>query len=295
MGNNSYEMKVKGKDVFWSPYKSLTEFKAKPALLGNPFLGPWANRLDSDGYWANGKRYQLNPELKNFGRAQAGKPIHGLLQYANAWKVTNVASGKDSAAVTSRLEFWRNPDWMAQFPFAHVIEMTYRLSNGSLEIDTTVENLSSETMPLSIAFHPYFTLDDAPRDDWKVHLPVKTKYTLGEALLPTGETTANPYADPLPLRGAQLDDVFGGLQPGANGRTEFYVQGKQQKIAVIFGPKYPVSVVYAPPGRNFVCFEPMTGPTNAFNLAHEGKYKGLQTIPSGGKWRESYWIMPSGF
>lgn len=295
MGNNSYEMKVNGVNVFFSPYQSLSEFKAKPTLLGNPFLGPWANRLDSDGYWANGRRYQLNPELKNFNRAQAGKPIHGLLQYASEWKVINVTSGKDSAAATSRLEFWRRPDWMAQFPFAHVIEMSYRLSNGVLEVDTTVENLSTEAMPLSIAYHPYFTLTDAPRDEWLVSIPAKARYTLNEALLPTGETNPNAYPNPLPLKDTQLDDVFGGLQAASDGRTTFAVQGRNQKISVVFGPKYPVAVVYAPKGRPFVCFEPMTGPTNAFNLAHEGKYKGLQTISPGSKWRESYWIAPSGF
>jgi aldose 1-epimerase len=64
---------------------------------------------------------------------------------------------------------------------------------------------------------------------------------------------------------------------------------------VIYGPKYPIAVVYAPAGRDFICFEPMTGPTNAFNLHHEGKYKDLQTIQPEGKWVESFWIRPSGF
>jgi aldose 1-epimerase len=54
-------------------------------------------------------------------------------------------------------------------------------------------------------------------------------------------------------------------------------------------------VVYAPPGRDFICFEPMTGITNAMNLAHAGKYKDLQTVPPGGKWKESFFIVPAGF
>ena len=60
---------------------------------------------------------------------------------------------------------------------------------------------------------------------------------------------------------------------------------------------YKVAVVYAPtgPNRDFICFEPMTGPTNAFNLAHRGIYKELQTIPAGPTWQESYWIRPIGF
>jgi aldose 1-epimerase len=47
--------------------------------------------------------------------------------------------------------------------------------------------------------------------------------------------------------------------------------------------------------RNFVCFEPMAGITNAMNLAHTGVYKELQYIQPGGTWQESFWIRPSGF
>ena len=47
--------------------------------------------------------------------------------------------------------------------------------------------------------------------------------------------------------------------------------------------------------RNFICFEAMTGVTNAMNLAYEGKYEGLQTIAPGGVWNEGYWIMAAGF
>jgi aldose 1-epimerase len=91
--------------------------------------------------------------------------------------------------------------------------------------------------------------------------------------------------------------VFTGLIRGESGRAEFSVQGKQEKVSVLFGPKYTVAVVYAPkgPNREFICFEPMSGPTNAFNLAHAGKYNELQTIAPGGKWRESFWIVGSGF
>jgi aldose 1-epimerase len=34
----------------------------------------------------------------------------------------------------------------------------------------------------------------------------------------------------------------------------------------------------------------MAALTNAFNLAHAGKYKELQSIPAGETWRESFWV-----
>ena len=66
-----------------------------------------------------------------------------------------------------------------------------------------------------------------------------------------------------------------------DGLASFSVQGASQKIEVAYGPKYRTAVVYAPTGKdqNFICFEPMSGITNAFNLAHRGIYKELQTIP----------------
>lgn len=295
LGNNAFEFLVNGKNVMWFPSANLAEFQAKPVFSGNPFLAPWANRLDHDGFYANGKHYALNPQLNNYRRDGAKQPIHGLLTYASEWKVTNLSADAKGAEVTSRLEFWRYPDYMAQFPFAHTIEMTYRLRDGMLEVETSIENHASQSMPVSIAFHPYFKLHDAPRNAWKVVLPAKESYVLSGSLVATGDKKAMPYSNPQPLQGIALDDVLGGLVPGESGRTEFAVEGAKERLAVLFGPKYPVAVVYSPADRDFICFEPMTGPTNAFNLKQAGKYDALQSIPPGGRWRESFWIHPTGF
>lgn len=290
VGNIAYEMKVNGADIFWSPYRSIAELKAKPVFLGNPFLAPWANRLDGEAYWANGKKYILNPDLGNVRYDGNHLPIHGLVSYA-PWQAIAVKADEGGAEATSRLEFWKHPEWMAQFPFAHAYEMTYRLANGELEVRLTVENLSAEQMPVSVAFHPYYKLPDAPRDDWKIHLAATEQVALTDKLVPTGEKKPLALPDPLPLAGRQLDDVYSGLRAG----DSFWVQGNRQKLSFRFGPKYTVAVVYAPPGKDFICFEPMSGPTNAFNLNHAGKYPELQHIRPGERWTESFWISPAGF
>ena len=187
---------------------------------------------------------------------------------------------------------------MAQFPFAHTIEMTYRLRGGSLEVHTRIDNIGAQTMPLSVGYHPYFQLHDAPRDDWTVRLGAERVWTLSEKLIPTAET--KPIQDvlgdaaSLSLKGLFLDHVLGGLVRDDEGGASFSVEGARQKIEVVYGPKYRTAVVYAPTGKdqNFICFEPMSGITNAFNLAHRGIYKDLQTIPAGQAWGESYWIRP---
>jgi aldose 1-epimerase len=292
VGNIGYEMKVNGKNVLWVPDGGLAKFKARPSLSGIPFLAPWANRLDQPAFFANGKKYNFDMEL---GNVRGKIPIHGFLTTTPAWKVTAVKADARSAWVTSRLEFWKHPDMMAQFPFAHTIEMTYRLGNGVLQVETVLQNHSVDPMPVSIGFHPYYRLHDSPRDKWKVHLAARDHWVLNQSTLPTGEIKPVALADPQPLEGLTFDDDFSNLVRGPDGRAEFWVQGEKEKLSVFFGPKYTVCVFWVPKGRPFLCFEPMAAMSNGMNLAQAGLYKELQSIPPGGEWRESFWIQPTGF
>lgn len=292
-GNNAYRMTVKGHDIFWPPAPSLKAWHEKPGQVGNPLLAPWANRIAGDSYFANGKEYVLNPKLDNFRRDGSGNPIHGLLVFA-PWDVTAMRADDNEAVLVSRLEFWRDPDWMAQFPFAHNLEMIHRLRDGVLEVETIIENLGTEPLPVSLGYHTYYQLTDSPRDEWSVHVAAREQVVLSKELIPTGERRPVPYSDPVKLGGVSFDDVFTSLNRGVDGRAVFSVQGKKQKVEVIFGPNYPVGVVWSPQGRPFICFEPMAGVTNGFNLGHAGKFP-VQSVAPGGQWRESFWIRPSGF
>lgn len=294
IGNMAYEFNVAGKNFLWFPYHSPEEMRENPRFCCVPFLAPWANRLDQDAFWANGRKYLLNPGLGNLRRDQHQKPIHGLLNFSPDWKVSAVDADTDSAWTTSRLEFWKFPELMAQFPFAHTISMTYRLRNGELQVETVIDNLSGEPMPVAIGFHPYFQLHDAPRDQWKVHLAAREHMLLNNLVIPTGETKPVEFADPYPLHGSQLDDVFTNLVRGPNGLARFWVEGVKERVTVTYGPKYTVAVVYAPASGSFLCFEPMSAITDAFNLAHDGVYKELQSIPPGGQWKESFSIAVTG-
>jgi aldose 1-epimerase len=293
-GNVTFEMKVKGQDVLHFPVASLEDPRA--GQFGIPFLGPWANRLDEPAFYANGRRYAFDMEL---GNVRGSIPIHGFLG-ASEWQVVELGADADAAWVTSRLEFFRSPLWMKQFPFAHTIEMTHRLQGGVLEVRTRIQNLSLEPMPVSIGFHPYFQLTDSPRDDWTIAVGARAQWLLAENKIPTGETQPieRLFPDPqaVALKDYRLDHVFGELVRDARGRAVMSVKGRAQRLDVSVGPNYRAVVIYAPgPDRGFICFEPMAGITNAMNAAHKGLYKELQSIPAGGTWEESFWVRPSGF
>lgn len=311
-GNLTLEMTVKGHNVLRFPYESIEDYKKrKGGSTGIPFLAPWADRLDEQAFYANGKRYPFDMTL---GNVRGANPIHGFLRSTDQWVIKELKADSASAWVTSRLEFFRHPDWMRQFPFAHTIEMTHRLRDGVLEIDTRIDNRSSEPMPVAIGFHPYFQLTDSARDEWTVSVAAKTHWPLTEAKMPAGHTQPIGafFPDPaaVALKDFDLDDVFSDLVRDGDGRAVMTLKGKSQRLDVMLGRNYRAVVIYAPKpatgsapaGRggaaqngNFICLEPVAGIINALNLAHRGLYSELQYVPASGTWRESFWIRPTGF
>ena len=296
IGNRVSEMKVHGKNILYFPVSSLAELQKKPVLNGIPFLAPWANRLSEESFWANGKKYTFNMTL---GNVRGPIPIHGLLANSDLWEVTEVAAVRKSAHVTSRLLFWRRPELMAQWPFAHEYEMTYRLAGGELEVKLTVTNMSSESMPIALGFHPYYQIPGVPRDEWVAKIPARKVVIADSRLVATGVFKPYDMPSPLPLKGHPLDTGFADLERDQDGRTHFSIEARGMKVETIYGPKYPAAVIFAPTApsgetRDFICFEPMTGITNAINLHHEGRYPDLQAVAPAAKWTESFWVRASG-
>lgn len=297
IGNRAFELNVHGKNLLYFPFSDVEALKNSklPTLNGIPFLAPWANRVNGSGFWANGKKYLFNPEIGSVRLSPTGIAMHGMLASSPLWEVTSVAADASSALVTSRLQFWKYAELMANWPFAHEYEITYRLADGVLQVTTTVVNLGAESMPIVLGFHPYFQIPGVPRSEATAHVPAREHVLTTPELIATGELAPANLPDQVTLKDHTFDDGFTGLIRDPDGRATFSVDAHGKKIEVIYGPKFLVAVVFAPPAKDFICFEPMTAITNGINLAHEGKYAALQTLAPGANWQESFWIKPSGF
>jgi len=90
--------------------------------------------------------------------------------------------------VTCRLDFYKNPIFMKQFPFAHTITMTYRVSDGALEVNTRLDNLSSEPMPVVIGYHPITSCPTAIVTTGRCRSTRRRTGSRFPQRLPTGET-----------------------------------------------------------------------------------------------------------
>jgi len=255
--SNPYEFVVHGKNVLSMNIPSTTALRNNPGLNGVPFLGPFANRLDEMAFYANGKKYNFDAEL---GNVRAPIPQQGFLNSTHDWKTVSVKADGNSATIVSRLDFYKNPDWMKQFPFAQTYTMTIRLKDGALEVNLKIDNLSNAPLPVSIGYHPYFALPEGNRNTWSLDFGADTHWIETDAHLPTGEKeTADKYFGgdhhnvPLSrIADRRLDEVFSDLDRDAKGNASVVIKGDTTSIKVTAGPKIRTFLLYSeilpPPG-----------------------------------------------
>ena len=248
--SNAYEFVVHGKNVISMNIPTTTALRNNPGLNGVPFLGPFANRLDETAFYANGKKYNFDPEL---GNVRAPIPQQGFLNSTHDWKTVSVKADANSATIVSKLEFWRHPDWMKQFPFALTYTMTIRLKDGVLEVNTKIDNLSNEPLPVSMGYHPYFALPEGNRNTWSLDFGASTHWIETDAHLPTGEKeTADKFfggdhhnVPLMRIADRRLDEVFSDLDRDAKGNASVLIKGDTTSIRVTAGPKIKTFLLYS--------------------------------------------------
>ena len=253
---------------------------------GIPFLAPWANRMPG-GFHADGRYYSLDRELGNLELDAAGIPIHGLLSSSALWEIV----ARNESSVTSRLEFRRFPDLMAQWPFAHQYEMTYSVADGWLQVTVAITNFAECRMPVAVGFHPYLTIPGVPRKDWRVRVPARLRLVHDGSVLATGQLVPAELPEFVSL----TDHVFDSGYTALEINPRFRIEAGGKALEIQFDGSWPVAILWGPPGENFLCVEPMAAPTNGINLHARGLWSGLQWIEPGTVWRGGFRIAGHGF
>ena len=236
----------------------LAKYADSGSSMGIPLLHPWANRLDGLRYAAAEHEVTLDPEAMPVRLDANGLPIHGLATASPHWELEDAEAGERGARLAARLDWSAHDELMAGFPYPHVLEVEVTLAGSTLTVETVLRAGPDGPVPVAFGYHPYLTLPGAPRGDWELALPLRRRARLDERGIPTGET--EPFTDDRePLGERTFDDLFVELcHP-----PEFLMRGGGRCLEVRFEQGYPVAQVYAPEGEDFICFEPMTAPTNA--------------------------------
>jgi aldose 1-epimerase len=224
--------------------------------MGIPLLYPWANRLARFGYRAAGREVTLSEDDSRVPRDSAGLPIHGVLPGLLRWELEDPGA---SDAIAARLR-WRSDDLLELFPFAHEVRREARVGRGELTLTTTVTAAADGPLPVSFGYHPYTRVPGAGRDGWLVTLGAADRLVLDDRSIPTGER-APIDREPFRLAGVSLDDAF----DAPSEPVSFEAAAGADRLTVEFLGGYSYAQVFAPAGQEFICFEPMTAPTNALN------------------------------
>jgi aldose 1-epimerase len=251
------------------------------STMGIPLLYPWANRLAGFSYAGAGAfaPVELSRASPLFELDANGLPIHGAIARNLSWELLDPPATDRARSLRACMR-WERPELLAIFPFTHRLELAARVDGGTLTIETVVRASGAAPVPVSFGYHPYLTIPGVDRSTWQVELPVTERLLLDDRMIPTGERETFDRRR-LQLADSDWDDALAGLiRPAV-----FAVSAGRRRIELELLEGYRHAQVFAPRDQSFICFEPMTAPTNALVSGDE-----LPIVAAGGSFRAAFRI-----
>ena len=255
---------------------SAEEYREAPLVYGVPVLFP-PNRIEGGSFTFEGRTY-------TFERNEVGglNHIHGLVQ-SRAWDVARLAEAEAVLVFDGRA----HPDVMAQFPHPFRLEMTLRLDGSTLEQRVKVANESDAAFPWGLGYHTTFRFPFGPAsrpERCTVTAPLKRRWELNGSL-PTGRQVEDERCEALrrgmPFAGVVIDDLFLGDETMPN---EVTLADRDAGVEVAYraDPEFLHWILHNGDGTGgYLCPEPYTCVTNAFNLDLPADVTGLLVLAPG--------------
>jgi galactose mutarotase-like enzyme len=244
---------VAGRELLYLDEATLLD-PGKNVRGGVPVLFPAAGKL-SGGRWQRGAR----------GGALGQ---HGFARNL-PWAVV------DRSAAEATLRLASTQATLAAFPWEFELTFRFSLRGPVLRIDQRYKNCSSDPLPFSCGFHPYFLVPQAA----KAAARVETRAT--RAFDNTRQLEV-PLAGPIDLTAAEVD-----LHLEDHGGSSAALQLPDGRIELRGSEQLWRWVIWTLAGKEFVCLEPWSAPGDALNSGRT-----LLHAPPGGAvelWSEIGW------
>lgn len=278
---------------------SLAEIQRRPSWWGIPLLFPFPGSMPRGEYEFDGRRYRLGrpdqpvlPEGKDWETPGSRRDYHGFVMDL-PWVVEESRGDDDAAVVRCSLDSRRHPDAHEGFPFPYRLDATYALSGEGLRLDFVVRNMGDGRLPFGFGAHPFFKLPVGPNGspgECLLRVPGAARWRRG------GERIDVPpeldLRAPQPFEPRKFNGMYTELSL-VDGRVEAFVRDLANGLETVMRatPNFPNVVVWSPPGRDEVCFEPWVCPSNVFNLAAQGVPRnGLVVLEKGEEWACAMWV-----
>lgn len=223
-------------------------------------LVPWSNRIAPDGFEFEGRRITPSPT-----REGEPCPIHG-----DGWRLPWQVEARDESSVV--LSLYRRDGT----PFAFTAHMAYTLSDNALRVTLKVTNNGRYPLPFGLGLHPWLPHPE----DARLHAVADGVWLSGPEKLPGTRTALPPGWNfgggmPSPLPPDGVDNAF----TGWDGRAQIDWPSRRLRLRISTDMGY--YILYAPPGKDFFCFEPVDHPVNAHNLPGGAAANGLTVLAPG--------------
>ena len=240
-----------------------------------PILFPIVGRLQNDTYLYKGKEYRMGG--------------HGF-----ARDIDFVLTEKTENTVS--LTLTENEETLGIYPFRFVFTVTYKVSEGKLDISYGVKNPAGEPLLYSVGAHEAYFCPMAEGKTFEDCSLVFEKeenapaYEVAPPLLSGKTYKIFESGNVLPLR-YRYFDVDAIVLKEHKSRRITLTDGKYG-VEVSF-PDFPLLGIWTKPGANFVCIEPWCGVCDTVGVSGEFTEKeGIVTLPPHGEKTVVHTIRP---
>lgn len=223
-------------------------------------LVPYANRI-ADGRVAFGGR---TARLKPNAAGQA-HPLHG-----DGWRGEWIVETAEVASAT--LAFApQASDW----PWPYAARQAFRLDDTGLTVVLSVTNTGAEPAPVGLGFHPYFP------NAGHAWLQARTDgvWLIGDDVLPVRHVEGSPFADWSSGAEVTTGSFVDHCHTGWDGEARIGLASGGPALRLTASPELGFLHIYAPPGRDFFCVEPVSHRPDAIN-ADDPEGEGVRVLPA---------------
>lgn len=248
-------------------------------LIGDGYrsaiLAPWSNRIRKGHYRFQGVDYYL--PAGNFAtkcKTEIQPELHGI--------AANLQFRRDDS-LTDVLSLYTRIEPVEGYPFTIDLEVNYSLVAGSkgeaqLSVEIRATNVSEETAPIALGWHPYLRLNGGKQiDELSLTIPARNHILTDDDLIPLpGDAAWAGDSAPVrfdPVGEKDLDRAYCNLIPGEDcvARTVLADKATGESLTLVQLPAEAAVVhVYTADGlerepRSCVALEPCTHMADAFN------------------------------
>lgn len=251
---------------------AVAHFKHQDANLLRPATGraptdmaafplfPFSGRIGNGRFRWQGRDIQLDQNFPPEPHA-----IHGQSWLAE-WDVVSATSDRALLRYVHAADAW---------PWAYRAEQLFRLGPNGLVLELSITNLSNETMPAGIGWHPYF-----PSAGAEIEADTTVVWETGPDMLPRPPRppmASEQLREGAPIAELSLDTPF----TTASRPVTIRWPEHRRMLRMLPDELLRFLIVYTPPGEEFFCAEPVSHVPDMVNLAAPASETGLVALTPG--------------